>query len=339
MFPLVRDFDEGWLAPRARAALVVAVLCSTGCAPDTRPAAPDVRVRGDTDGGVSTVSGAQPAQAVAAYADLDDIRVYYERQGSGEPLVMLHGGFGSSEIWAPYFSLLPQFTLIAPDSRGQGRTTLGDGPITYERMAADVIRLLDHLGIGQAHIVGFSDGGCTALHLLVDHSQRVKSATLIGTPYHTNNYPAPVYAFLQSFIAKLADPGPQEPALQARRDAYATIAPRPQDWRELVHRLGQTWLTQPQFTDRQLGLIARPVLVVKVDHDEYLPAAVFDATAALIPGARMLHVPQGTHAVARQSPEQIADGIRSFLASLADESAVAGGGRDDAANAADASGP
>ena len=76
------------------------------------------------------------------------------------------------------------------DSRGQGNSTEGAGPITYGRLAFDAVRLLDHLGITRAHVVGHSSGGIAALYLLVHFPDRVKTATLMGTLYHVDNIEA-----------------------------------------------------------------------------------------------------------------------------------------------------
>ncbi len=245
------------------------------------------------------------------YVNLDDIRMYYRSAGEGAPVILLHGGFGSSDTWKAYFHRLPGFRLIAPDSRGQGRSTIGEGPVTYGRMAGDVIRLMDHLQIDTAHLVGFSDGGCIALHLLVDYADRVSSATLIGTPFHTDNYPREVYAGLEDFISRLADPS--DPALVARREAYTRLAPDPGAWSTLVEKLGQTWLSRPSFNDRELEFIDSPVLVIKVDEDQYLPARIFEETARLIPDSRLHYLPGGGHAVHEEMPAELAPSLHRFL--------------------------
>ena len=208
-------------------------------------------------------------------------------------------------MWKPYFDLLADtYRVITPDSRGQGRTTIGDGPVTYGRMAGDLVRLLDHLDIPKTHVVGFSDGGTTTLHLLVDYPDRVSSATLIGTSYHTDNYRPDVS--LENVISGHAN----SRSMQAR---YAEVAPDPEAWPELIARLGKTWVTQPTFSDDVLGLIDTPVLVVKVDSDQFLAPEVFDGLASLIPRSRTLYLPEGTHSVPREQPRQLADGIRTFV--------------------------
>ena len=80
------------------------------------------------------------------------------------------------------------------DSRGQGNSTDGAGPITFGRVAFDAVRLLDHLGITRAHVVGHSSGAIAGLHLLVDFPDRVKTVTLLGGAYHVDNSRPEAYA-------------------------------------------------------------------------------------------------------------------------------------------------
>lgn len=291
--------------------LVIAIAAATlaACSGGAhRSAAPPA---GGHGAAVATAAHHTTPQVTEHYADVGDIRIFYKEAGAGTPVVFLHGGFGSSAEWDRYFPLLADaYRVIAPDSRGQGRTSIGSGPITYGRMAADVIGLLDRLGIERAHVVGYSDGGCIALHLLTDYPDRVLSATLIGTPYHLDNYSAEGFEQLRSFIAGL-EAG--DPAHARRKAAYEAGAADPAAWPELVKRLGRTWLSQPTFGEAELRSIETPVLVVKVSRDEFLPPAVFDRTAELIPGARVLDLGEGTHRIPREQPERLAQGIRAFI--------------------------
>jgi pimeloyl-ACP methyl ester carboxylesterase len=251
-------------------------------------------------------------EEVGNYAEIDNIRMYYEDYGKGEPLVFIHGGFGSSEMWKPYVQILStDFRVITLDSRGQGRSSDGKGPITYGRMANDVVRLLDHLGIEKAHIIGHSDGGCIILHLLVDFSDRVQSAVLSGTPFNTDNYPPQVFEHLQRLVASLRR-GEKDPI--GFKAAYEKVAPDPGHWPVMITKLTTTWLTQPVFTANMLQTIRPPVLIIKVDHDQFLPSAVFDRTAELIPNAEIYYVPDGTHRVPLDSSEELAKAIKTFVA-------------------------
>ena len=155
------------------------------------------------------------------FADLGEIGTYYRTAGSGVPIVFLHAGSVTSEAWADYLlRFTDSYRAIAPDSRGQGHSTLGAGPLTFGRMASDVVRLLDHLKIDRAHVVGQSDGGCIATHLLLDYPDRVRSGTLLGTPFHIDDYSEEARQTLEDYIKSLAacDPG-----LEAIRDRKSVV--------------------------------------------------------------------------------------------------------------------
>ena len=249
----------------------------------------------------------------AQSADLGEIRLYYKTAGSGVPIVFLHGGSDASDAWEFYLNkFADSYRAIAPDGRGQGQSSFGKGPITYGRMAGDVVRLLDHLGIERAHFVGHSDGGVTTLHILIDYPDRVRSATLLGTPYHVNNYPANACTVLEDYVEALAA---SDPAYESIKSKHAA-ANKPQEWTSLVSKLGQMWKTQPTFSEAEIGLIDTPVLIVKTDHDFFIPVAVFDRMAKLIKHAQVLHLPEGTHSVCHQKPQEVATAIRTFIRAI-----------------------
>ena len=111
--------------------------------------------------------------SAAEYAEVNDIQLYYEIHGDGPtPVVMLHGGYDDSDVWELETWLLSyDYTVIEIDSRGHGRSYDGDGPITYELMASDTMALLDQLGVGRAHFVGWSDGAVIATQIASAHEQ------------------------------------------------------------------------------------------------------------------------------------------------------------------------
>ena len=126
---------------------------------------------------------------LASKVEADDICIHYHCYSRGEPIVLLHGGFMFSETWAGQIPALAHgHRVIAMDSRGHGRTTLGTQPLTFRRMAEDTAALIDKLRLGRVHLVGWSDGGCTALALAMDRPELVRSMTLLGTPFSTENY-------------------------------------------------------------------------------------------------------------------------------------------------------
>ena len=227
-------------------------------------------------------------------------------------MLLLHGGFETADYWKLLTGPLGEhFTTIAVDSRGHVRTTGTAASMTYSRLARDAVGLLDHLGIESAHLVGHSDGGSTTLHLLVDFADRVTSATLIGTPYSTANYPPNVMAHLRKFLAD-ARAGT---ALRRHAAIYREMAPRPDYWPTLLDKVGEMWLTEPQFTLETLSAVRRPVLVLDAGADQFLPSSVFKALAEAIPNAKLKSIPNGTHNVVLEHPEEVVAAVLDFIRS------------------------
>src|SRR5256886_16878271 len=108
------------------------------------------------------------------YAEVNGINLYYETHGAGRPMVLLHGGLGSGEMFGP---VLPQLTkghqVVAVDLQGHGRTADIDRPIDPRLMADDIAALIDHLGLKKPAVVGYSLGGGVALHMAVRHPAKI----------------------------------------------------------------------------------------------------------------------------------------------------------------------
>src|SRR5881409_2642973 len=110
-----------------------------------------------------------------SYANVNGINLYYETHGAGRPLVLLHGGLGSGEMFAP---ILPQLAerhqVILPDLQGHGRTADIDRPIDVRLMADDIAALIDHLRLDKPDLVGYSLGGGVALHTAAQYPAKVR---------------------------------------------------------------------------------------------------------------------------------------------------------------------
>ncbi|TMC86300.1 MAG: alpha/beta hydrolase, partial [Chloroflexi bacterium] len=109
------------------------------------------------------------------YAKVNGINLYYETHGTGRPLILLHGGLMSGEMFGPVLSQLserPQ--VIAPDLQGHGRTADIDRPIDVRLMADDIAGLIDHLGLEKPDVVGYSLGGGVALHTAAKYPAKIR---------------------------------------------------------------------------------------------------------------------------------------------------------------------
>jgi pimeloyl-ACP methyl ester carboxylesterase len=247
------------------------------------------------------------------YVEADDISIYYRCCGWGEPVLLLHGGFMCAETWAGQIPALARdYCVIVADLRGHGRTTLGEEPITYRRMAGDAAALIRGLKLGRVHLIGWSDGGCTGLALALERPELVRSLTLLGTPYSIGNYTQEARDRIDRLLR------PPSISMLAMRALRRLLTPEPERGREFLRAMTRMWTELPDFTREELGRIQAPVLVIGADRDEFLsltrdPLQVFRETAGAIPGAKMEVVAGGTHSVHIERPAAVNRLIIDFL--------------------------
>src|SRR5438445_12360738 len=109
------------------------------------------------------------------YAEVNGINLYYETHGSGRPLILLHGGLGSGEMFGRVLPLLAErHQVVAVDLQGHGRTADIDRPIDVQLMAGDIAALIHHLRLATPHLGGYSLGGGVALHTAAKYPAKVR---------------------------------------------------------------------------------------------------------------------------------------------------------------------
>jgi len=114
-------------------------------------------------GGDVTTNWTTEAGGVGDYAEVNGINLYYETRGSGRPLILLHGGLGSGEMFGPILpGLAERHQVITADLQGHGRTADIDRPVDIRLVAGDIAALIDHLGLEKPDLVGYSLGGGVA---------------------------------------------------------------------------------------------------------------------------------------------------------------------------------
>jgi pimeloyl-ACP methyl ester carboxylesterase len=120
----------------------------------------------------------------SGYAPVNGIELYYEVHGQGKPLVLLHGGFGSFEMFGPVLvELATSRQVIGVDLQGHGRTLPFDRPMTFANLAADVAALIKWLGHDQADVMGYSLGAATALRVAIEHPDVVNKLVVSSTAF------------------------------------------------------------------------------------------------------------------------------------------------------------
>jgi pimeloyl-ACP methyl ester carboxylesterase len=229
---------------------------------------------------------------------VDDVIIYYEVFGSGSPVLVLHGGLGSLvDMRYQIESLARNHLVIAPDSRGHGRSTDSAAPLTYAEMAEDMHALLDRLAIRTADIVGWSDGGITGLTLALRYPDRVGRLVVIGANFDPSG---------------LVSPPLSDPSVPPAPRAYRWTAPDPAHWPVLYRKVAAMWRTQPRFTLQELGRIRSPTLVMAGEFD-VIQRAHTDTLAAAIPGAQEYIISGATHQAPLTHPTVVNARILEFL--------------------------
>src|SRR5215213_5466545 len=164
------------------------------------------------------------APKIQDYVDVGGLRTYYEVEGTGEPLVLLHGGFCPIETFGGLTPLLAErYRVYVPERRAHGRTPDVAGPITYEAMAQDTIAFMEAVSLSSAHLVGWSDGAVVGLLMALRRPELVRRLVLIGQNANLDGLRPEMAATLtQETIPELP------PML---RDLYAAVSPDgPEHW-------------------------------------------------------------------------------------------------------------
>jgi pimeloyl-ACP methyl ester carboxylesterase len=214
----------------------------------------------------SSLTFAQTRAAVtvkSGYAPVNGLKVYYEIHGTGEPLILLHGGLGSTEMFGEIMPLLSNNRqVIVVDLQGHGRTADIDRPLSFAAMADDVAGLIHHLGIGKADIMGYSLGGGVALRTAVRHPDVVRRLVLVSTPFKRDGWYPEIIAGMAQLGPGAAEPMKQTPIYQS----YARIAPKPADWPVLLTKVGELGREDYDWS-QDMAAIKAPTLLVYGDAD------------------------------------------------------------------------
>jgi len=230
-----------------------------------------------------------------SYADVNGISLYYEEHASGRPLILLHGGYGTGEMFAPILPLLAGGRrVITVDLRGHGRTADMDRPLRFQTMGDDIAALIGHLGLAQADVMGYSLGAATALRTAIQHPDVVRRLVIVSHPVrHDGWFPQSLAGFDQMGPA-FAEAMKQSPIYEV----YARVAPRVEDWPVLVGKMG-TMLRQDYDWSAEVAKITAPVMLVYGDADSVWPAHIAEFYALLGGGLRDANWDGSARSVAR----------------------------------------
>lgn len=206
-----------------------------------------------------------PNNPAGNYAAVNGIRLYYELHGTGKPLILLHGGFGTFDMFTALAPTLAQHhQIIGVDLYGHGRTALTDRPIRFEQMADDIAGLIAHLGLEKADVLGYSLGGAVALQTAIRHPERVNKLVLISTVFKRTGW----HPEMQAGMASLS---PESFMGTPIYDAYRSVAPKPEDFARFVAAMREA-MSQDYDWAAQVSTLKPPTLMIAGDADGLPPA-------------------------------------------------------------------
>src|SRR5829696_1561566 len=154
-----------------------------------------------------------------SYADVNDLRMYYETHSTGVPLVVIPAGMMTSAMMGPLVQgLVSSRQIIAIEPQAHGHTVDVDCPLSYEQLADDTAALIAQLGLGRADLLGFSLGAEIALHTTIRHPEAVRKLVVVSGRFRSDGEYPEIRAFEQAFA-------PAYPALAQIRDTYLAASP------------------------------------------------------------------------------------------------------------------
>lgn len=257
------------------------------------------------------------------------VDVYEEVAGSGDPVLLLHGGFCSLEsLRSQSDALVADHRVLAFERPGHGRSPDVEGEYSYERGLVEVVAYLDAHRLDRVDVVGYSDGAILGLMLALAQPERVRSLVAISANLDpsafTHSDEAADAVMLQplGLPAHAPDAAEPEPDADVERMHYDRLSPDGPEHADVVlGKLFRLWTSEPRIDPAALAAITARTLVMSGDRDTIRPDHSL-LIASSIPGAQLAIVPGATHGLVAERPELIATIVRGFLDSAgADRSA------------------
>lgn len=239
------------------------------------------------------------------YVAREGARIWYGTVGEGPAVVLLHGGMSSSDAWGNQIAALTKshHRVVLVDTRGHGRSTLGDVPLSYEVFEEDLRSVMDTLQIKKADIVGWSDGANTALVMAMKDPARARK----------------IYAFGANMNADAAKPGAFDAPILRKvvvqlQQTYARVSPTPDGFGALHTAVETMQKSEPNYNASQLEAIKGPTIAIADgDHEEFIKEDHTRYMARTIPGASLIILPGVSHFAPWQAPDAFNESVLHFL--------------------------
>lgn len=247
-----------------------------------------------------------PEATQQGYVENKGAKIWYATYGTGNPVILLHGGLGHSGNWGYQVPALGElgYQVIIIDSRGHGRSTRDDQPYSYELMASDVIAVMNKLVIENTAIIGWSDGAVISMVLADQYPSRINGVFFFGCnmdPSGTKEF-QPTPTLNRCFKRHMQD--------------YAQLSPTPNDFEAFSSAVNVMMETQPNYSADDLAKINIPVQIVQSEFDEFIRPEHFRYLAKSIPNAKLIFLPKVSHFAPLQRPNIFNQKLAEFLSEI-----------------------
>ncbi|HEY0686270.1 MAG TPA: alpha/beta hydrolase [Steroidobacter sp.] len=244
---------------------------------------------------------------------VSDIDMWYAvfNKGGENPVLLIHGGLGSADNWGNQLpALIKSHKVIVADSRGHGRSTRSERRIGYAIMTDDYVALLDRLEIDKVALVGLSDGAIIGLDMAMRYPERLSKLWAFGANYNV--------AGLRPDAPDVDNHPLIGPALRKLRQDYEKLSPTPTDYDSFFKAVNEMWAKEPDYQPEQLARITTPTVIADGEHDEFIKRAHTEELARLVPGAKLVILPDVGHLASWQNPRLFNEEMMRFLGEGAD---------------------
>jgi len=208
------------------------------------------------------------AKPQSGYVTANGVKYYYEIHGTsqeGKPLLLLHGGLGSIDMFEPDLKTLSEKrTVITVDLQGHGRSELGSRPFRYIDMGDDMAVIIKHLKYDKVDVMGYSMGGAVAFRFAVQHPEMVRRLVLVSAGFAQEGFYPEMLPMQAAVGAAMADQMKESPMYKG----YVAVAPHPEDFPKLLDRMGELMRTKYDWTE-DVKKLTMPVMLIYGDADMF----------------------------------------------------------------------
>jgi len=252
------------------------------------------------------------------YASVNGLKIYYEIHGAGRPLVLLHGNL--STIETDFGRIIPSLArtrqVIGIEQQAHGHTADIDRPLSMRQWTEDTVTLLRQLGIQNADFFGYSSGSGIALRIAIQHPDLVRKLVLASAAFTNDG----LHPGILDGIGALK---PEHLAGTPFEEAYARMAPRPEDWPRLITKIQELETETNEWRPEDVQSIQAPVLLIIGDSDIIRPEHAVEMFRLLgggvagdiagLPKSRLAVLPATTHITLVQRADWLSSMVTEFL--------------------------